>query len=407
MRPILKQQQNDQVTAEENTRDILAASAVCFSTVTLLMVLFGLTMLYSTSYGTAGSGYFVKQLMWGSIGLAGMTGVLFFGYKRVSDWSLWMVIGVCVLLAIARTFPAVNGAHRWIKIPGIGNIQPSEYSKVILVLFLGKFLSDRMREIEKSPFKKVFIVGGVCCAPVILLVAIGKDLGTTTLLSLLFLGMMYIAGISWKLIVPLIISAAGAAFTWIMAYDPMRRARITTFINPEPFQAEDGYQLWNSMLALGSGSWTGVGFTESRMKMKYLPEAHTDFILSIVGEELGLVCMLTVIVAYIAFLFFSMRIASHARTRQGLLIAGGCSLFISFQAFINIGVICGALPTKGMPAPFISYGGSSLVTCLVASGLIMSVALDGIYPDYQNIIKNKIREFFGRFNPWEKKEMAE
>ena len=404
MRPILKQQQNDQVTAEENTRDILMVSAVCFSTITLVIILFGMTMLYSTSFGTAGSGYFLKQLMWFSIGMIGLGGILFFGYKRVSDWSLWMMIGVGVLLFVADVFfPAVNGAHRWIKIPGIGNIQPSEYAKVIITLFLGKYLSERMRMIEKSPLR-AFIVGGVCCAPVIALVMYGKDLGTTTLLSLLFLGMMYIAGISWKFIVPLLTLAAGSVFCAIMAFDPMRRARITTFINPEPMQAEDGYQLWNSMLALGSGGWGGVGFTESRMKMKYLPEAHTDFILSIVGEELGIVSMLAVIAAYLLFLFFSLRIARHARTRQGMLIAGGCALFIILQAFINIGVICGALPTKGMPAPFISYGGSSLVTCLIASGLILSIAMDGVYPDYQNLVRMKIHEMFERFNPLKKKE---
>ena len=140
------------------------------------------------------------------------------------------------------------------------------------------------------------------------------------------------------------------------------------------------------------------------MKMKYLPEAHTDFILSIVGEELGLVSMLIVIVAYLLFLVFSLQIARHARTRQGMLIASGCALFISIQAFINIGVICGALPTKGMPAPFISYGGSSLVTCLIASGLILSVAIDGLYPDYQSIIKSKLNEFFGRINPLKKEK---
>ena len=404
MRPILKQQQNDQVTAEENTRDILMVSAVCFSTITLVIILFGMTMLYSTSFGTAGSGYFLKQLMWFSIGMTGLAGILFFGYKRVSDWSPWMMIGIWLLLLIADVcFPAVNGAHRWIKIPGIGNIQPSEYAKVIITLFLGKYLSDRMRQIEKTPFR-TFFFGGIFCGLVIVMVALGKDLGTSTLLSLLFLGMMYIAGITWKLIVPLLALAAGGAFAVIMAFDPMRRARITTFINPEPMQAEDGYQLWNSMLALGSGGWNGVGFTESRMKMKYLPEAHTDFILSIVGEELGIISMLAVIASYLLFLFFSMRIARHARTRQGMLIAGGCSLFIILQAFINIGVICGALPTKGMPAPFISYGGSSLVTCLIASGLILSIAIDGVYPDYQNLVRIKIHEIIERYNPLKKKE---
>ena len=146
------------------------------------------------------------------------------------------------------------------------------------------------------------------------------------------------------------------------------------------------------MLALGSGGWTGLGFTESRMKMKYLPEAHTDFILSIVGEELGLAFMILVIIAYIAFIILAMVIARNARTRQGMLVAFGCATFIGVQAVINVGVICGAFPTKGMPAPFISYGGSSLVTCMVAAGLVLSVAVDSAYPDYPILLREKLRE---------------
>ena len=122
------------------------------------------------------------------------------------------------------------------------------------------------------------------------------------------------------------------------------------------------------------------------------PEAHTDFILSIVGEELGLVFLILVLVAYAAFLFFSLCIARAARTRQGMLTATGCATFIGIQACINIGVICGALPTKGMPAPFISYGGSSLVTCLVAAGLILSVALDAAYPDYPGAVRQYFKD---------------
>lgn len=392
MRPVLKQIQNSEIMAQENAQEVSMPAAALFGGVTLIILLFGLTMLYSTSFGTAGSAFFVKQLMWAFIGGIGVCGVIFFGFKKVSDWSPWLMVGIFLLLVIADfCFPAVNGAHRWIKVPGIGNIQPSEYSKVILTLFLAKFLSERIRYIERAPFWRVFVAGGCLCGPVILFVLIGRDLGTTTLLTLLFFAMMFIAGISWKIVLPILLSMGGCVFSLVMAFDPMRRDRLTIFLNPEPYQVEEGYQLWNSMLALGSGGWTGLGFTESRMKMKYLPEAHTDFILSIVGEELGLVFMLLVIVAYIAFVVLAMVIARNARTRQGMLVAFGCATFIGIQAIINIGVICGAFPTKGMPAPFISYGGSSLVTCLVAAGLILSVAVDSAYPDYQILLREKLR----------------
>ena len=152
MKPVLKRIENAETTARERAEDILPV-AVLFGGVTLILLLFGLTMLYSTSFGTAGSTYFLKQLMWACVGGAGACGVLFFGYRRVSDWSPWMMGVVLLLLLVADfCFPAVNGAHRWIRIPGVGNIQPSEYAKVILALFLAKFLSARVRYLEKGPF---------------------------------------------------------------------------------------------------------------------------------------------------------------------------------------------------------------------------------------------------------------
>ena len=393
MRPVLNQIRNNETLAQENAREVSLPAAALFGCVTFIMLLFGLTMLYSTSFGTAGSTFFLKQLLWAFVGGAGLCGVLFFGYKKISDWSLWFLIAISVLLLIADfCFPAVNGAHRWIKVPGIGNIQPSEYCKVILTLFLAKFLSERIRYIERAPFWRVFVAGGCICGPVIFFVLLGRDLGTTFLLTILFFAMMYIAGITWKILLPILLVMGGGVFSFVMAFDPMRRDRLTIFLNPEPYQVEEGYQLWNSMLALGSGGWTGLGFTESRMKMKYLPEAHTDFILSIVGEELGLAFLILVIIAYIAFLVLAIVIARNARTRQGMRVAFGCATCIGLQAAINVGVICGALPTKGMPAPFISYGGSSLVTCMVAAGLILSVAVDSAYPDYPLLLREPLRE---------------
>lgn len=414
MKPVFKRIENSETAARELAEDILP-TAVLFGGVTLIMLLFGLTMLYSTSFGTAGSAYFLKQLMWACVGGAGAFGVLFFGYKRVSDWSPWMMAMILLLLLVADfCFPAVNGAHRWIRIPGVGNIQPSEYAKVILVLFLAKFLSARVRYLEKGPFFRfcspgdpafwqapfwsVFVLGGLCCGVIMLAVLAGRDFGTTFLMTLLFFAVMYVAGIPGKLLLPLLLGPGLAVYFYLMNFDPMRRDRLTIFLNPEPYQMEEGYQLWNSLLALGSGSWTGLGFTESRMKMKYLPEAHTDFILSIVGEELGLISLLLVLAAYAAFVILAVRIARRARTRQGMLTALGCATFIAIQASINIGVICGALPTKGMPAPFISYGGSSLVTCLVATGLVLSVALDSAWPDYQTTLQNFLREKTRQWN---------
>ena len=165
---------------------------------------------------------------------------------------------------------------------------------------------------------------------------------------------------------------------------------MTIFLDPERSQDQEGYQLWNSFLALGSGSWLGVGLGFSRLKAKYLPEAHTDFIIAIIGEEVGYVGVLGVILLYLAWGFFAFRIALGARTRTGMLLGCALTLGVVLQAIINLGVVSGVLPTKGMPAPFISYGGSNMVCSLLAVGLLVSIAMDSRVPDYQKLMWRRL-----------------
>ncbi|MBQ7403210.1 MAG: cell division protein FtsW [Lentisphaeria bacterium] len=366
--------------------DTVLPAAAVFISVMVLLLLFGITMLYSTSFGTDGTTYLYKQFQWAVVGLLGFSGAIYFGYKRISDWSIWLMLVIAVLLLIADMSPAVKGAHRWIKIPKIGNIQPSEYAKLIIALFLAKFLSERARFMDSFPFRKVMWPCLFCCAVPIGLVLAGKDLGTTVLLTLIVVSALYIVGINFKWFALAGAILVPAGFFYIKYFDSMRWGRMTIFMDPEAHAAGSGYQLYNSLLALGSGNWFGIGFTESRMKMSYLPEAHTDFILSIVGEELGYFFLILVMVGYLAYMYSAIAIAQNARTRQGMILAFCIGIFIGAQALINMGVICGAFPTKGMPAPFISYGGSSLVTCLTASGFVLSVALDTVFPDYTDRI---------------------
>ena len=167
---------------------------------------------------------------------------------------------------------------------------------------------------------------------------------------------------------------------YLLEFDPERLSRVTSFTNPgdEALRENDGYQLWNSLLALGSGGWGGIGFMESRMKLRYLPEAHTDFILAVVGEELGYIGLLAVIGAYLTLGYFGMKIALNSRSRFGLLLAQTITLIILLQAGINIGVISGAMPTKGISAPLISYGGSNLLINMIMVGLLVSVGLENV-----------------------------
>lgn len=382
--------QDPEIKKEENP----LAEGITLFIIALTMVLFGLVILYSTSLGikNASTYYFVRQVQWCGLGFAAMLAVILIGYKKLSDWSWIFMIGISLMLMAALLFPAVKGARRWIQLPGIGSIQPSEYAKFIIALFMAKLCSDKIKMVEVSPFK-FFLLSWACCAIPIALVMAGKDLGTTLLLCIIVFAVLYAAGTRLRYLLPIPLIGAPVLFLLIKYFSEFRWKRLVTYLDPEHFQETSGYQLWLSILALGSGGWSGVGFAESRMKHKYLPEAHTDFILSIVGEEMGFICMCMVILGYLAFIFFAVRICVKARTRQGMFLVFGLTTFLAIQAVINIGVISGAFPTKGMPAPFISYGGSSLVSCLTATGLIISVALDAAYPDYTEQVKAKFRSY--------------
>lgn len=380
------------------------AAALCI--ITVLLVLFGLIMLYSTSfgiarsaYGLAGSSLFVKQLQWAAVGFCAFFAVIVAGYRQLCSFSTLFMIFVALLLCLALCFSPIKGARRWIPIPGVGNIQPSEFAKIVLSLFLAKFCSDKLKMLEKTPWK-FFFLSGFFSAMIMLLVFAGRDMGTSLLLGVIFFAVLYAAGIRLICLIPWVLLAPPLLFFFIKFFSPFRWARLVSYTNPEAVAEKTGYQLWFSLLALGSGNWTGRGFMESRFKHKYLPEAHTDFILSIVGEELGFISLCCVILVYLVYIFLVIRISMKARTRQGALLAFAVATWIAVQAIINIGVISAAFPTKGMPAPFISYGGSSLVSCLAATALAVSVALDAAYPNYHISLWGKIMEFLKRTFPF-------
>ena len=374
------QSQSDAKDMEPPKKPALPELAV-FILFAFMITLFGLIMLYSTSFVMQGSSYFRKQLMWMCIGLVGGAVAVALGYKRLCEWSPLMMAVLALLLVWALFCKPINGARRWIQVAGL-TLQPSELGKVVITLFMANFLASRTRLLESAPFKKILLPSGFIVGPVILLVLAGEDLGTTVLLSALYLLILFVAGMRLRYILPFAVLLPPMAFFFIREFDAMRWKRLTVFLDAERWRMTSGYQLWNSLLALGSGGWTGVGFTESRLKLMYLPENHTDFILSIVGEELGFATLLTVIVAYLILVYVGLRISAKARTRQGMLTAFGMSIFIGMQALINIGVISAAFPTKGMPAPMISYGGSNLLACLLAAACVAAVAIDSAIPDY-------------------------
>ncbi len=376
----------DQSREKDGLKATTCASLLIVSVV--LLVFFGLTMLYSTSYGQVGTKFFSMQLLWAGIGLAAALTVIAVGYRLLSDHSIFLVGIAFVLLVACLAFPAVNGAQRWIRLFGF-SLQPSELAKPVLALYLAHYCSKHFRTVHEVFSRKgilpALFVSGVLISGVLM----GQDLGTSMLMCAVMLTVIFVAGAGLRWF---IFAGAGAfaLFLALPVLSPVRWQRVTSFLEPEKFASDEGYQLWNSLMALGSGEWFGVGFMASRMKARYLPEAHTDFILAVVGEELGYVSLLGVMLVYILFTFCGLGIAACARTRQGLFLAVGLTAVVALQAIINIGVVSGALPTKGIPAPMISYGGSNLLSCMIITGLLLSIALDTIIPDYNQ----KLREWF-------------
>lgn len=345
-----------------------SASIILLITV-MAMIFFGLSMLYSTSSGIdSGPRFFIKQSTWVAIGSVAAVIIYFIGYKKLSKISIILLsVAVCGLIA-ALFFPEVNGARRWIRLPGM-SLQPSELAKVALILYLAEYLPRRQRFINTV---EGIIPAFVWILVVVALIILGEDLGTTLLLLFAVILVFFVAGMRLRWI---LIPAAflPVLLLLIKAFDPMRWGRMTSFLDPEAVHKAKGYQLWNSLLALGSGGWDGLGFTKSRMKAMYLPEAHTDFILSIVGEELGFLAILMVILGYIVIMIAGIWISTRSKDKSGMLLGMGLTALVTSQAIINLGVVSGTFPTKGMPAPFISYGGSNMLACLCCVGLLLSI----------------------------------
>ena len=366
-------------------------NAIGLLVITIILLAFGLTMIYSaTSHfnGKETVSLFRNQFSWAVIGtVCGIT-AFFIGHRMLSRFSYWLLGGSALLLLWARCCKPVNGAHRWIHLGGF-TFQPSEIAKIAVAIFVAWYCSENLRSFAswRKLRNGIWHLGGVV-ALMLGLIWLGNDLGTTTLVGIMAFITMFVAGLSWIYwAVPMVLGAL--IVLAIKAYDAMRWARMTVFLDPERYQTDKGMQLWFSILALGSGFWSGVGLTKSRFKADYLPEKQTDFILAIVGEELGFIGLLAVLILYTLWGFFAVRIALKAQDRCGMLLGWALTVGVMLQAAINFGAMSGCFPTKGMPAPFISYGGSNLLGCLIATGILASIAAYTENPGYRNIFRKK------------------
>ncbi|MBR7106963.1 MAG: cell division protein FtsW [Lentisphaeria bacterium] len=352
---------------------------------TVVLIAFGLMMIYSaTSHfnGTGTASLFRNQFAWMIIGVVCGTTAFFMGHKLLAKLSYYLLGGTALLLIWARCGRAVNGAHRWIHLGGF-TFQPSEMAKIAVAIFVAWYCSENLRTFTRwSKLRNSIYTLAAVVGTMMGLIWLGNDLGTTALVGAVAFFTAFAAGLHWLYwLIPMV--ASGIIVLCIRMFDAMRWARMTIFLDPEAHQTEKGMQLWFSLLALGSGSWLGVGLTKSRFKADYLPEKQTDFILAIVGEELGFAGIIIVLLLYTLWGFFAVRIALKAKERCGMLMAWALVIGVMLQAAINFGAMSGVFPTKGMPAPFISYGGSNLLGCMISTGILVAISAYTDNPGYR------------------------
>jgi len=347
-------------------------------TATTGLALFGVVMVYSASAIMAEKEngnqfyYVIKQGMWVAMGFFVMLLAMQFNYQQLKNRRLvYSLLLVCTLgLLGVFGFSSTNGAHRWLKLPGF-SLQPSEISKLSLIIFLAYFLEKRAG--EEGDFWRTFVPCGIVTGWLAALVVIEPDFGTAMMLALIFTVMVYAAGARVLHLamaaVPALIVAAG-----LLIFVPWRLQRLITFLDPWADQQGAGFQVVQSLIAIGSGGTNGLGFAQGKQKMLFLPFAHSDFIFAVVGEELGLVGAIAVVAVFALFLWRGIRTALLAPDRFGMLLSLGIVTGIVAQALFNISVVLSLVPTKGIPLPFISYGGSSLVPTLAAVGILLNVS---------------------------------
>jgi cell division protein FtsW len=345
----------------------------------MLIVVVGLVMIYSASaiitvqkVGSDNPYYFVtRQFVWLLAGSAMMLALMHVDIRRLRDPRLiYGLLGAVLLgLVIALFQPAINGKHRWIVLPFF-QVQPSEFAKPAIILFLASFLArkeSRINELTSTllPLGCVLaLFGGLIVL---------EDFGTATTIVLVAAGMIFAAGIAWSRVAmfSLMLIPAAIALMFGVAY---RRDRLFTFLNPEADPLGKGFQAMQSLIALGTGGFHGLGIGNGRQKLFFLPEPHTDFIFSIIGEELGFLGAIALIGAFAFLVWRGFRVTKYSQERFDYYAALGFTLLLGIQALINVSVALCLLPTKGLPLPLVSYGGSSLITSLIAVGMLLNLS---------------------------------
>lgn len=346
----------------------------------LLLVAIGVIMVYSaSSYSALNSKnfkyddmYFLKKQGLAAImGLVALFIVEKIDYHKLKKITGKLIVVTIILLLVVLAFHPINGARRWIPIPGF-NLQPSEIAKYVIVLILAKAIEKNGDRIKK--FFPNFIVYLLIAAFFAGLVYIEKNLSIATVIMVVSIIIMFVGGARLKHIASILacgVIPLGIYFTMSVGY---RHTRFLAFLDPWKYSQKEGYQICQSLLALGSGGLKGLGLGQSRQKCYYIPEPYNDFIFSIIGEELGLIGCVFIIILFIVLIQRGIRIAMRSRDTYGTLLAIGITSVLAVQAIINVAVVTNSMPVTGVPLPFISYGGSSLLFNLIAVGILLNIS---------------------------------
>ncbi|MEP6698188.1 MAG: putative lipid II flippase FtsW [Verrucomicrobiota bacterium] len=356
-----------------------SAYFLCLAVLGVLVI--GIVMLFSISaFATGGHGeyHFLKrQVQWLAVGLVVCIFAAAVDYHFwLRTWWIWFALS---LVALALCFVPhigmrINGSRRWIGL-GFGGFQPSEIAKIAAIFFLAFWFTRY--EKTSSQFLRGFIIPLCIIGLMLSLIVTEVDLGSTALIGATAFVMMFVAGTN--LFALALVSVAGlGGILFVATHISQRMARLAAFMDPEQFKDDAGLQQMQALIAWGSGGIEGLGLGNGRQKMAYLPYAHTDFIFPMVGEELGLRISLLVVFFFVVIIVCGMMIALHAKDRFGLLLGCGIVSLLGLQAAVNIGVTTSLLPNKGLPLPFVSYGGSNLAACLFGIGLLLNIYRQGV-----------------------------
>ena len=368
----------------------------------LSLIALGITMLASTTFEIAqeGSEDYVtlwRQLAWLGVAVVACVFAAMIDYNAWMRWRWHILTTTAVLLALCYVpmiGVKINGSKRWIGLQALGmggfRVQPSEFAKIALIIALAGWYATH--EALTRTFVRGFLLPGLILTAIVALIGCEFDLGSALLASTVGLGVMFVAGTKMRYLALIVVMCAGGLWAGIK-YLPNRMERVMVVFDLEKHKEGLGLQQWVSKLAFGSGGIEGRGLGEGRMKLSYLPEAHTDFIFPMVGEELGLRGTAAVVLAFAVLVMAGMVVSAYAPNRFGKLLGAGVTFLLGMEALLNMGVTTALLPNKGLPLPFVSYGGSSLVAAMVAVGILINIHRQGVHLTWDQlpVIRRKRR----------------